>query len=41
VTDVGVSVYASVQRLGLKLEQQRPVLDAVVVDRAERVPVEN
>jgi len=41
VTDVGVSVYASVQRLGLKLKQQRPVLDAVVVDRAERVPVEN
>jgi uncharacterized protein (TIGR03435 family) len=29
------------QELGLKLDQRKMALDLVVVDRAEKVPVEN
>jgi len=37
----GVSVFASIQNLGLTLSAQKPPLDAIVVDRAEKVPSEN
>ena len=39
--ELGVSLFTSIQQLGLKLEAQKPPLDAIVVDRAERVPTEN
>lgn len=37
----GVSIYSSIQRLGLKLEGQKLPLDVIVIDRAERTPTEN
>jgi uncharacterized protein (TIGR03435 family) len=39
--EFGVSIFTSLQRVGLKLEAQRRPLEAIVVDRAERVPTEN
>lgn len=37
----GMSIFSSIQRIGLRLESQKLPLDAVVVERAERTPVEN
>jgi uncharacterized protein (TIGR03435 family) len=37
----GVSIFASLQQLGLRLDARKAPLPAVVVDRAERVPTEN
>ena len=39
--EFGVSIFNSVQRVGLKLEAQKRPLDAVVVDRGEKTPTEN
>jgi len=39
--EFGISIFASIQQLGLKLEAQKPPLDAVVVDRAEKTSTEN
>jgi uncharacterized protein (TIGR03435 family) len=38
---IGVSIFASIQRLGLKLEAQKPRLDSIVVDSAEKTFTEN
>ena len=35
------SMFASVQALGLRLENRRAVIDQLVVDHAEKSPVEN
>jgi uncharacterized protein (TIGR03435 family) len=35
------SLFTSVQKLGLKLEAKRAALDLIVVDKAEKVPLEN
>ena len=41
ITD-GASLFAALQeRLGLKLEQHKTPADFPIVDRAEKVPVEN
>ena len=37
----GTSVFSSIQTLGLKLKRQKVPLDVIVVDQAEKVPVEN
>jgi uncharacterized protein (TIGR03435 family) len=37
----GVTVYESVQRLGLKLEQRKAPIEQLVVDHAEKTPTEN
>jgi len=37
----GLSIYSSIQRLGLKLEAAKLPLDVVIVDGAEKTPVEN
>lgn len=37
----GVSIFTSIQRLGLKLESQKLPLDAIVIDRAEKTPTDN
>lgn len=37
----GVSIFSSIQRLGLKLDAQKVPMDAIVVDRAEKVPTGN
>jgi uncharacterized protein (TIGR03435 family) len=39
--EFGVSVFTSIQRVGLKLEPQKLPLDAIVVVRAEKTPTEN
>ena len=39
--DGGVSVFASVQKLGLTLEHRKASVEHLVVDRAEKVPTEN
>ena len=39
--EFGVSLFNSMQQLGLKLEARKPALDAIVVDRAEKTPTEN
>jgi uncharacterized protein (TIGR03435 family) len=39
--ETGVSIFASVQQIGLKLDNQKLPLDAIVVDRAEKVASEN
>ena len=39
--EFGVSLFNSMQQLGLKLEARKPALDAIVVDRAEKAPTEN
>jgi uncharacterized protein (TIGR03435 family) len=39
--DPGVSVFGSIQRLGLLLKPRPSTLDVIVVDRAERVPTAN
>jgi uncharacterized protein (TIGR03435 family) len=40
-SEFGVSIFTSLQRVGLKLEPQKLPLDTIVVDRAEKTPVEN
>jgi len=37
----GVSLYSSVQRLGLRLEGRKLPVDTIVVDSVEKAPVEN
>lgn len=37
----GVSIFDSIQRLGLKLDARKMQLDTIVVDRADRTPIEN
>lgn len=37
----GGSLFTSIQNLGLKLEPKRAPLDLVIVDKAEKVPIEN
>jgi len=39
--DPGVSIFSSVQGLGLRLKPHKSTLDVIVVDHAERVPTEN
>src|SRR5579871_4075818 len=39
--EFGASIFTSIQRLGLKLETQKPPLDSIVVDRAEKTPTGN
>lgn len=39
--EFGTSLVTSLQRVGLKLEQRKPALDAIVVDSAEKTPTEN
>jgi uncharacterized protein (TIGR03435 family) len=40
-TEFGTSIFASVQRVGLKLESQRLPLDTIVVDKGEKIATEN
>ena len=37
----GVSIFASIQQLGLKLDAQKLPMKTIVVDRAEKVPTGN
>jgi uncharacterized protein (TIGR03435 family) len=37
----GGSLFTSIQKLGLKLEPKRAALDLIIVDKAEKVPLEN
>jgi len=39
--ELGVSIFTSLQRVGLKLESQKQPLDAIVVDKVEKVASEN
>ncbi len=42
ITDPGgVSVFKAVEQLGLQLEQRRIPLNTIVVDKIERIPIEN
>jgi len=40
-TEPAVSIFSSIQRLGLKLEPRKVPLDTIVVDRIEKTPTEN
>jgi uncharacterized protein (TIGR03435 family) len=40
-SEFGVSIFTSIQRIGLRLDAQRLPLDAIVVDRVEKTPVGN
>jgi uncharacterized protein (TIGR03435 family) len=37
----GLSIFSSIQQVGLKLEARKIPLDTIIVERAERVPTEN
>ena len=37
----GVSIFGSIQQVGLKLDAQKLPLKAIVVDHAEKTPTEN
>jgi uncharacterized protein (TIGR03435 family) len=39
--ELGVSIFTSIQRVGLRLDAQKVPLDSIVVDRAERTATEN
>jgi uncharacterized protein (TIGR03435 family) len=39
--EFGMSIYTSIQKVGLKLEGRKMPLDAIVVDRGEKTPIEN
>jgi uncharacterized protein (TIGR03435 family) len=41
LAQLGVSIFTSIQRVGLKLESQKLPLDTIVVDRAEKTPTAN
>ena len=41
VSDPDTSIFSSIQKLGLRLERQKIVLDHIVVDHVERLPIEN
>jgi uncharacterized protein (TIGR03435 family) len=40
-SEFGTSIFASIQRIGLKLEPRKLPLDAIVVTGAEKTPLEN
>jgi uncharacterized protein (TIGR03435 family) len=40
-TEFTTSIFSSIQRIGLRLDPQKPPLDSIVIDRAERVATEN
>jgi uncharacterized protein (TIGR03435 family) len=37
----GLSIFAAVQQLGLKLEPRKVAIDFVVIDHLEKAPTEN
>jgi uncharacterized protein (TIGR03435 family) len=37
----GVSIFTSVQKLGLKLEKRKMTLDQLIVEHIEKTPTEN
>jgi uncharacterized protein (TIGR03435 family) len=37
----GAPVYASVQKLGLGLEQRKVMVDQLIVDRVDKTPTDN
>jgi len=39
--ELGVSIFSSILRLGLKLDAQKLAMDAIVVDHAEKIPTGN
>jgi uncharacterized protein (TIGR03435 family) len=39
--ELGVSIFSSIQQLGLKLDAQKLPMDAIVVDHAEKIPTAN
>jgi len=39
--DTGPSIFAAIQQLGLKLEARRAPVEVLVIDRGDRVPIEN
>lgn len=39
--EFGMSIFTSIQKVGLKLESRKLLLDAIVVDRGEKTPIEN
>jgi uncharacterized protein (TIGR03435 family) len=39
--EFGMSIFTSIQKVGLRLEGRKVPLDAIVVDRGERTPIEN
>jgi uncharacterized protein (TIGR03435 family) len=39
--EFGMSIFTSIQKVGLKLEPQKLPLDTIVVDRGEKTPIEN
>lgn len=41
VAEFGVSIFSSIQRIGLRLDGRKMPLDTIVVDSAERTPIEN
>ena len=40
-SDPDISILTSVQKLGLRLEKQKVMLDHVVVDHLQKAPTEN
>jgi uncharacterized protein (TIGR03435 family) len=40
-SDPDISILTSVQKLGLRLEKQKVMLDHVVVDHLQKTPTEN
>jgi uncharacterized protein (TIGR03435 family) len=39
--EFGMSIFTSIQKVGLKLDPQKLPLDTIVVDRGEKTPIEN
>ena len=40
-SDPGGSIFAAVQKMGLRLEPRKEQIETIVVDRAEKNPTEN
>jgi uncharacterized protein (TIGR03435 family) len=40
-SDPGATIFAAIETLGLKLEPRKEAVDTVVVDHAEKTPIEN